>query len=152
MKFKNSKGEIVPLTDIVSLITDDYEYQVFVGTDSQVHKKKKCVVYATCVVLYKKGKGGRVFVSKDPMPYANSLRERLTNEVWRSLSVSFELSQMLPSNVEIVIHVDVNKSLKYKSGNYHQELVSLVTGQGYKCRIKPYAWAAQCIADHFTKK
>jgi len=152
MNFKDSQGNAVPLTDIIGLLSQDYEYQVFVGTDSQVHKKKKCVIYATCVVLYKKGKGGRVFVAKDQMPYATSLRERLTNETWRSLTVAFELSQILPSNVEIVIHVDVNRSLKYKSGNYHQELVSLVTGQGYKCRIKPYAWAAQCIADHFTKK
>lgn len=152
MNFKDSKGRPISLSDIPALLSQEAEYQVFVGTDSQVSKKKKCVVYASCVVLYMKGKGGRVFVAKDHLPYASSLRERLTNEVWRSLTVAFELTQILPSNVEIVIHVDVNRSKRYKSGNYHQELVSLVTGQGYKCRIKPYAWAAQCIADHFTKK
>lgn len=152
MIFKNSSGRTISLEEIAGLIESDYEYEVFVGTDSQVHRKRKCVVYATCIVLYKKGKGGRVFVARDQQPYANSLKERLMNEVWRSLEVSFKLTHILPKNVDIVIHVDVNRSTKYKSGNYHQELVSLVTGQGFKCRIKPYAWAAQCIADHFTKK
>lgn len=152
MIFKDSRGASISFEEIVAQIQKDYEYEVFVGTDSQVRRKKKGVTYATCIVLYKKGKGGRVFVAKELKPYANSLKERLLNEVWRSLEVSWELMQILPKNVEIVIHVDVNRSKKYKSGNYHQELVSLVMGQGFKCRIKPYAWAAQCIADHFTKK
>lgn len=142
----------MPLADIPSMFEEGYEYELYVGSDSQVNKKKKCVVYATCIVLYKKGKGGRVLVAKDHMPFVATLRERLTNEVWRSLTVTFELAKYLPKNVEIIVHVDVNRSKKYKSGNYHQELVNLVTGQGYKCRTKPYAWAAQCIADHFTKK
>jgi predicted RNase H-related nuclease YkuK (DUF458 family) len=152
MIFRDSQGKAVSLVDIAGMITKDFEHEVFVGTDSQVHRKKKCVIYATCIVLYRKGKGGRVFVAKENRPYANSLKERLMNEVWRSLEVSWELSQILPKNVDVTVHVDVNKSMKYKSGNYHQELVSLVTGQGFKCRIKPYAWAAQSIADHFTKK
>lgn len=152
MKFKNSQGQPVTFSDINSLISEEHEYQVFVGSDSQIHKKKKCVVYATCIVLYKKGKGGQVIVSKESMPYASSLRERLTNEVWRSLTVAFELSKTLPSNVEIIIHVDSNKSLKHKSGKYTQDLVSLVTGQGYRVKIKPESWAAQCVADYFVKR
>jgi predicted RNase H-related nuclease YkuK (DUF458 family) len=152
MKFKDFQGTEVSYSDIFSLLSSDAEYQIFIGTDSQIHRKKRCVVYATCIVLYRKGKGGRVFVAKETQAIPNSLKERLMNEVWRSLSVSFDLSLGLPPTVEVVIHVDVNKSYKYKSGNYHQELVSLVTGQGFKCRIKPDAWAAQCIADHFTKK
>lgn len=152
MNFKNSQGQVVPLADIPSMFEEGYEYELYVGSDSQVNRKKKCVVYATCIVLYKKGKGGRVLVARDHLPYANSLRERLTNEVWRSLTVAFELQKILPANVETVIHIDVNHSRKHKSGEYNKELVSLVTGQGFKYRIKPYAWAAQCIADHFTKK
>lgn len=109
------------------------------------------MTYATCIVLYKKGKGGRVFVATESQPYSNSLKERLMNEAWKSLTVAFDLSNVVPKNVEIVIHVDVNRSARYKSGSYSQELVSLITGQGYKVRIKPMAWAAQSVADHFTK-
>jgi hypothetical protein len=152
MNFKNSTGTAVSYSDIVSLMQKGYEYQVFVGTDSQVIRKNKKVRYATCIVLYKKGKGGKVFVSRDFKPYANSLRDRLLTEVWRSLETSWDLAQQLPLDTEIVIHVDVNKSTLYKSGNYYQELVSLVTGQGFKVKVKPQAWAAQSVANYFTRK
>jgi predicted RNase H-related nuclease YkuK (DUF458 family) len=149
--FKDAQGREVTLNDIRDLIESDYEYEVFVGTDSQVHRKIKKVVYATCIVLYKKGKGGKVFVSKDKERYANSLRERLMNETWRSLEVAFELQQFLPKNAELIIHVDVNKKRRYKSSKHYQELVGMVTGQGFECRVKPYAWAAQAVADKFSK-
>lgn len=151
MEFKDSKGRVVSFEDIRSLIQEDYDYEVFVGTDSQVHKKIKKVLYATCIVLYKKGKGGKVFVAKERERYADSLRQRLMNEVWRSLEVSFQLTEILPPNVEIVVHIDVNPDKKWKSARHYEELVGMVVGQGYKYRTKPIAWAAQCVADKFSK-
>ena len=41
-------------------------------------------------------------MAKEKERYANSLRERLMNEVWRSLETSFELSKLLPKNAELV--------------------------------------------------
>lgn len=151
MIFKDSYGKNVSLRDIVGLTTADHEYEIFVGTDSQVHRKIKRVIYVTCVVLYKKGKGGRIFMAREAQRYANSLRERLMNEVFRSLGVSFELKDMLPANVELTVHVDVNPRKKFKSGEYSQELVSMVVGQGFKCEIKPNAFAAQNCANKGTK-
>lgn len=151
MNFKDSQGRVVPLENISTMLEAGHEYELFVGSDSQINKKKKCVVYATCVVLYKKGKGGRVLVAKEHLPYAATLRERLTNEVWRSLTVAFELAKIVP-DTEITIHIDTNLSKKYKSGQYTPDLVFLVTGQGFKCRIKPDSWAACHVADFFTKR
>jgi len=150
-KFKNTNKDIVSFEEIVNLIESDYDYEVYVGTDSQVHRKIKKVVYATCVILYKKGKGGRVFVAKDRERYADSLRQRLMNETWRSLETAFELQKVLPANVEIVIHVDVNKQKKWKSSRYLEELVGMVVGQGFKVVVKPAAWAAQHVADKFSR-
>lgn len=149
--FKNSKGEVVSLEEIVSLIERDCEYEVYVGTDSQVHRKIRKVIYATCIILYKKGKGGKIFVSRERENYAYSLRDRLTKETWRSLEISFALSEILPKNAELVVHVDVNKKKRYKSSRYCEELTGMVTGQGFECRVKPYAWAAQAVADKFSK-
>jgi len=151
MRFRNAQDIVVTLDEIVALLEIGYDYTVYVGTDSQVNRKKKCVDFASCVVLHKKGKGGKIFIARSSEPLANSLKERLMKEVWKSMEVGFELSQILPENAEIVIHVDVNHSSKFKSGNYNQELVSLVTGQGFKCRIKPEAWCAQSVADRFAK-
>jgi len=129
----------------------DSEYEFFVGTDSQIRKKEKKVTYATCVVLYKKGKGGRIFISKETKKIPNSLKERLAMEVWKSLETSMEFIK-LKENLPITIHVDVNKSKKFKSGEYVQELSSLVTSQGFKCEVKPDSWCAQSIADRYSKK
>ena len=151
LKFKDSRGVLTSYQDIIDLVKKDYNYEVFIGSDSQAHRKLKRVVYVTCIVLYCKGKGGRVFMARENKRYANSLRERLMNETWRSLEVAFVLSELLPDNVELVIHVDVNKNKKYKSSKHYQELVGMVTGQGFECRIKPHAWAAQAVADKFSK-
>jgi predicted RNase H-related nuclease YkuK (DUF458 family) len=150
-KFKNIRKEDVTLEDIRDLIESDYEYEVFVGTDSQVHRKIRKVIYATCVILYMKGKGGKVFIAREKERYAESLRQRLMNETWRSLETAFELKELLPANVEIIIHVDVNKSRKHKSGSYMEELVGMVVGQGFKVVVKPDAWAAQHVADKFSR-
>jgi predicted RNase H-related nuclease YkuK (DUF458 family) len=151
MDFKDVNGKSVSYRDIINLVKENYNYEVFVGSDSQVHRKIKKVVYVTCIVLYQKGKGGRVFVARERERYADSLRQRLMNETYRSLQVAFDLNDLLPDNVELVIHIDVNKKRKYKSSKYRQELVGMVTGQGFECRVKPYAWAAQGVADKFSK-
>ena len=151
MNFKNIRGEDISISDIAKLISKDYDYTEYVGTDSQVHRDKKSVLYATCIVLYRKGKGGTMYISKNFEPHISSLRQRLTKEVWKSLDTSFNLLKFLPKNTEIVVHIDSNKSRKHKSGNYTEELVGMVVGQGFKYKIKPDAWAAQSVADRFSK-
>jgi predicted RNase H-related nuclease YkuK (DUF458 family) len=152
MKFKDAQNNLVRLEDIHTFMTDKKsEYEIYVGTDSKVKKKDKKVIYATCIVIYKKGKGGKILISKERKNLPNSLRERLAIEVWRSIEISMELNKVLP-DVQIVVHVDVNQSPKFKSGDFCQELVSMVVGQGFKCLVKPEAWAAQSVADKFSKK
>lgn len=152
MLFEDPQGRSVSLEDIAALIQTDYEYQVFVGTDSQIYRNTKSVTYATCIVLYKKGRGGTFFVSKSKKLVPKTLKDRLMKETWSSIEVSMQLSHFLPKNAEIIIHVDVNPSMKFASGQYKQELISMVTGQGYKIMIKPDAWCAQSVADRQSKK
>lgn len=152
MKFKDSENKTIEMEEIPSFISDHpSEYEIYIGTDSKVKKKDKRVIYATCIILYKKGRGGKILIAKERKSLPNSLRERLAIEVWKSIETSIELSKYLP-NVQIVVHVDVNQSQKYKSGDFCQELVSMVVGQGFKCVVKPNAWAAQSVADKFSKK
>jgi len=149
--FKDSRGNVVSLEDIVKQISGDFEYEVYVGSDSQVHRKIKKIVYTTCIILYKKGKGGKIFLSKEKDRRPSSLREKLTMEVWRSIETAFKVYPLLPKNAELVIHIDVNKNKKFKSNAYLQELVGMVVGQGFKVVAKPSAWAAQSVADKFSK-
>lgn len=149
--FVNSLNERFTLGEIAELIEKDCDYGVYVGTDSHVHGKTKGVLYVSCIVLHKKGKGGRVFLKKEWESYTDSLRMRLTQEVWRSVSLALSLSPLLPSSAELVIDLDLNKDHKYKSSSFVQELVGFVVGQSFKCRVKPHSWAATSVADKWSR-
>jgi predicted RNase H-related nuclease YkuK (DUF458 family) len=151
MRFKNYLGDIVSIQDITASIDNFNEYKVFVGTDSKISKNNKKVSFVSAIVLYHKGKGGRIFLWRESTRKPVSLRARLTEEVYRSIQVSMEVSQSLPA-IPIVVHIDVNASKKYKSGEFYQELTSMVVSQGFKCEIKPDAWVASKVADKFVKK
>jgi predicted RNase H-related nuclease YkuK (DUF458 family) len=150
MKFKDYNGKPIELNEIVLLINPNENYNIYIGTDSQIHSQKK-VIYATCIVLHKKGKGGRIFISKKKTKPPNSLGERLMQETWRSLKTAFSLLDLVPKNIEIIIHLDVNPDGRHPSGEFCQRLVGMVTGQGFKCFVKPDASVAQTVADKFSK-
>jgi predicted RNase H-related nuclease YkuK (DUF458 family) len=80
------------------------------------------------------------------MPRIQSLRERLTKEVWRSL----EIAMLLPEH-DLTVHIDANPSEKHMSSRYLQELVGMVVGQGFKALWKPDSWAATHAADHVVR-
>ena len=152
-KFRDANGRAVEdfKKEILDFVKKDHTYQLFIGSDSQLHRGEDCVVYATVVVIYKQSKGGRFFVRKKKGAILKSLRERLARETWESVELAIQMKEFLPGNVDLQVHVDSNSSKRYKSGNYTEELVGMITSQGFKCRIKPDAWAAQTIANRFTK-
>lgn len=149
--YKDFNGNEVVLKDVISSIKDIGQYNIYVGTDSHIHRYKKKIAYATCIVLHKVGKGGRILVKKVWDDMVRSLRERLMKETWKSIEVAFELSSHLPEDMDITVHLDINPDKKYKSAKHLEDLVGMVVGQGFKCKFKPDAWAAQSVADYFTK-
>lgn len=153
MIYKNYQGAEIDLKkEILEMISDGSVHQIYIGTDSQIVKKEKIVKYASVVVIHKKGKGGRVFIKRIKDPFVDiKLRQRLNQEAWYSLETAFFLTSFLPKEVEIVVHVDLNKSKKYKSAAYVQEIVGLISGQGFKVEVKPDSWCASSVADKFTK-
>jgi predicted RNase H-related nuclease YkuK (DUF458 family) len=140
-----------------------------VGTDSQVHNNK--TVFATALVAHNNRLGGEIAIHKfkDRTPYP-SLRPRLIMEAMRTLEVAWYLDQKLPQDGKIRLHVDVNNDLKFKSGQYKEQLVGMIMGQGYVSyrdiendhkevsdfqRVvfwKPDSWAAMKVADKHTKR
>jgi len=122
---------------------------VHVGCDSQQHDLT--TEFVTVIVLLKPGKGGRVLYTTEKVPRIKSLRERLLTEVMKSVNVSFELDAVLSRDTELVVHVDANPNLKFKSSKILPELVGYVMGQGFTCLTKPDSWAAMHVADHVVK-
>lgn len=119
----------------------------FIGTDSQNYSKKKTCVFTTVLIAYKSKKGGVIINHKKRVDFMDSLRQRLLMEAMLSLEVAWYLDQKIPKESIVGIHLDVNRNLKYKSGQYKDELVGMVMGQGFKALVKPDAWAASSVAD-----
>ena len=135
----------VNLDDFVARHLDDL---FFIGTDSQ---NKRTCVFTTALIAYKMGLGGSIIIFRQKVPYIESLRQRLLMEAMRSLETAWYIDKNIPDKNLITIHLDVNKNLKFKSGKYKNELVGLITGQGFLACVKPDAWAASGAADKKCK-
>ena len=140
-----SKGEVSTIDQFIDQ-HDKAEY--YIGTDSQNYlKRRRTCVFTTALIAYTQGKGGNIILHTDTVPAITNLRPRLLIEAMRSLEIAWYLSEKIPADNLIGIHLDVNKSLKFKSGQYHDELSGYIMAQGFKCFTKPDAWAASSTAD-----
>ena len=142
------------LIDPEDFIKDHMDYMFFVGTDSQNYKRRgsKHTCFTSAIVAYKMGTGGLSIIHDDKTDFIESLRQRLLMEAMRSLECAWFMDQTLSEKNAITIarpqiHLDVNTDHKHDSSRYRQELVGLITAQGFEAVCKPYAWAASCLAD-----
>tara|TARA_R110000822_G_scaffold110654_1_gene240877 strand:+ start:3609 stop:4085 length:477 start_codon:yes stop_codon:yes gene_type:complete len=120
--------------------------EIYVGTDSQVYGVH--IVFTTVIVIHLEGnKGGICIRHTEKIRSKMELRERLTTETMRSIEACWFLSELVPRERIHEVHLDVNKDKRYNSGKYHDELVGMVSGQGFNAKSKPDAWASTCIAD-----
>jgi predicted RNase H-related nuclease YkuK (DUF458 family) len=144
-KWKTLNNE--PIEDIHEFIRRETSngQQIHIGTDSL--QTMKWTQFVTVVVILNTPKGGRVAYRRDIVPRINSLRKRLMDEVWRSVTFAMEL----PVNLELTIHIDANPDEKHMSSKYLQALVGLVVGQGFKALYKPLSWASTTVADHVVR-
>ena len=132
----------------------------YIGCDSQrVRKRKKgqkVARYMISVIAHYDGKhGGRVFggVSYHPIIDSNLGKpfNRLFKEAEMVVSTYEELFDVFQDrNVEL--HIDVNPNKEAGSNIVHNAAVGYIKGMtGLDCKVKPDAWAASCVADHFVK-
>jgi predicted RNase H-related nuclease YkuK (DUF458 family) len=129
---------------------DRLGYKVYIGTDSQIFRKK--ISIATCICFHSDDLGcAKIFYVKERIKKRDypSLRSRMWLEAYRSVELAFEIQEMLSS--PITIHIDVGDTYRSKTALYEQELQALVSGQGFGCAIKPDSWAASAVADRVAK-
>jgi predicted RNase H-related nuclease YkuK (DUF458 family) len=135
----------VKVPDIVSWVkeaTKDGQH-LHIGTDSL--QTGRLTQFVTVVVVLTPSKGGRVAYIREVVPRVNSLRQRLMDEVWKSVGVAMELNDVVKG--DLTVHIDANPDEKHMSSRYLQSLVGCVVGQGFKAVWKPESWAASHAAD-----
>jgi predicted RNase H-related nuclease YkuK (DUF458 family) len=126
---------------------------VSIGTDSNV-KKNKCV-FSTAICLHgaTNQNGSRYFVMRNNINSNNfsTLLQRITSEVQKSVDLGLKLVRLCP-DIAIEIHLDVSHSNKKEgTSKFSDMLVGYAHGSGFKCRIKPDAFAASSVADKHSK-
>ena len=161
-KWKSFQSPSKP-KDIDQFIIDNLtkKRDFHIGSDSKDYGKN--TVYATALIAHHCHGGGAVIIHKDKAILCPSLRQKLIMEAMRTLEVAWYLNQRIPATTKIRLHIDVNNNIKFQSGQYKEELVGFIMGQGYisyrdvnaenEPRVvlwKPDSWAASSVADKRT--
>lgn len=123
-----------------------YELKVCIGSDSHVYGNQ--VNYATAIVVIRKGKGAFAFIHTERVSEKISLKERLLNEVARSVEVTYSICKILDLyQIEMEVHADINSEEDYQSNAVLKDAMGYVLGMGYTFKAKPFAFASSSCAD-----
>ncbi len=124
--------------------------RLLIGTDSQVFSNN--VKFATVIVVHWLGIGGRLIVRTERVKRLMPMRERLMEEVWRSVEVWYRIQPIAQqTNVPVEIHVDINPAPEAASNAVFKEAIGYLKGLGVKYRTKPNAIASTSCANWFVQ-
>jgi len=153
MKWRKYNGDPIdiPIKEMVKKTilrekTEGHRLKVCIGTDSQV--RGTTTEYATVIVFLREKKGGFMYISADKTEKKMSLKERMINEVGKSVEIAYALCNLLDEhNVELEVHADINTDPSFKSNTALKEAMGYILGMGFVFKAKPNAFASSSCAD-----
>ncbi len=126
------------------------DLKVCIGTDSQV--KGYTTEFATVLVFIRKGKGGFMYVLPESTRRRMSIRERMLNEVGKSVEVAHSLSRLFTLyDVDMEVHADINTNPNFKSNDALKEAMGYIMGMGFVFKAKPDAFASSSCANKMVQ-
>ena len=151
----SGSGGVFSYEDMVKIIESYIKKgsKIFIGSDSFIAKRR--VNFATAICLYGGTGSTRYFFAKERIPKKrfNVMSSRITEEARRSVVLAEHLKTFHHiRSQDIELHLDVSPThLKNGTSKLSDMLRGYVTGAGFKCRVKPEAWASQTVADKHSK-
>lgn len=142
------------MADIYGFLREDkeWEYKIFIGSDSQVTQKDICFV--TVLVVHRLGKGAKFYYSKNIHHGRMDMKKRIWYEALNSMEVGSETLAMLNKygleSSKLEIHVDIG--LLGESKDLVREITGAIRASGFEAKIKPDSFAASTVANRFTKR
>jgi len=151
MKFEEVVG------DLINFVLEQPEeiYRIIVGTDSE---GKEVPDFVSAIVILRKGKGGRYFWKKIKNRKKYTLRTRIYEETMLSLKLAMKLRECIEKKLEKIrprnyknleIHTDIGQVGETRE--MIKEIIGMVRGNGFEVKIKPEAFGATSVADHYLK-
>lgn len=125
---------------------------IFIGCDSQI--TRSICTYSTVICMHGADDqhGGYYFFKREKNNRNKypTMVLRLLREVELSIQIGFKILEHNP-NADIEIHIDANSKKDQPTGKHAEMLMGYAKGAGFRCKIKPEAWASNSIADKHSK-
>lgn len=131
----------------------DNDYEIAIGTDSQI--RGRLFQFITVCCIWKKGKGGVYYYKTEYMPRkafpVSNQKMRMFDEVARTIDLANSILEK--TGVVPIVHVDASIPTKKEfTSSFSEQLRGYVLSSGYECVLKPESYVANCIADRHSKK
>ncbi len=127
--------------------------KIFIGTDSDVSKKK--VTFCRAICIHGPRTSGFYYVSRHKESHKRypDLFSRISEEARLSIETADMVCSKLDiSKSKIELHLDVSPlENNTKTSVFSDSLKGFIRGVGYDCKLKPNAWASQSVADKHSK-
>ena len=117
-----------------------------IGTDSQV--TGNTTEYATVIVFLREKKGGFMLISSEKTSIKMSIKERMLNEVSKSINIAYQLCDLLDLyDIDLEVHADINTNPSFKSNTALSEAMGYILSMGFVFKAKPDAFASSYCAN-----
>ncbi|MFA6049656.1 MAG: ribonuclease H-like YkuK family protein [Candidatus Paceibacterota bacterium] len=131
----------------------DHDYELAIGTDSQI--RGKLFRFITVLCIWKKGKGGTYYYKTEYLPRSSfpisNQKMRMFDEVARTIELALKIEEK--TGYKPIVHVDASIPTKKEfTSSFSEQLRGYVVSCGYECVLKPESYVANCIADRHTKR
>lgn len=147
------------IEDVTEFICEDEQskYAVVVGTDSeetvQANGHAGLAEFVSVVTVHRIGKHGRYFWKRLHDIRTFDRHDRILKEASFSLELAQKVVAALRPKLNgmlynFEIHLDIGRNGPTK--NMIQEIVGMITGNGFVARIKPESYAANKVADRYV--
>lgn len=155
----NEKRSMLDVLHRVRAEADIFGYdnvEVWIGTDSQNHTHH--TIFSTVLIIYRRGKGGKIFRIKNRVPTMRSVRQRMIQEAYESIrlaklyeDVLVEANMVDLIDIKMVVHIDVNPDENFESNRALKEIMGWLWSNGIQnFEIKPLSPAATFAADRYV--
>lgn len=147
------------IDDVAEFVSEDAtcKYSVVVGTDSEEtvtpNGHAGLAHFVSVITVHRIGKHGRYFWKRIPDVKTFDRHDRMLKEAYYSLELAQRVVAQLRSRLndrlyDFEIHLDIGHNGPTKS--MIQEIVGMITGNGFTARIKPESYAASKVADRYV--
>lgn len=153
MKWRRLSGEIIQnniMAEVEEIIKREqaagHRLKVCIGTDSQV--TGTITEFATVIVFVRPKHGGFMLISSEKTKHVFSLKERMIEEVSRSIQIAYQICPLLDQyQVDLEVHADINTNPHFKSNSALSDAMGYILGMGFVFKAKPDAFASSYCAN-----